>query len=284
MACAFAPPALDVRPLPGGGWLLRSSRKLGPYPKNLIERLHHWAGLRPDRVFLAERSASGDWKELTYKAAQSLACSISQSLLNRGLTQETAVVILSGNSIDHALLQLGSMQVGIPVVPVSPAYSLFSKDFARLHAIFDRIQPRLVFARDGARFEKALFHFHRKDREIVVSKNVPPDLPATPFSALCQTTPTGAVERHFQETGPDSIAKILFTSGSTGNPKGVINTQQMLCSNQQSIRQVWPFLKARPPVVLDWLPWSHTFGGNQNFNLALELSETEGLSSMGVAP
>ncbi len=167
------------------------------------------------------------------------------------------MALLSDNGVDHGLLQLAAMHVGVPAVPVSPAYSLLAEDHAQLRYILDLVQPGLVYAADGDRFAKALRHV---SGEIVTGDS---------FGALLATARHPDLAERFAAVGPDTVAKILFTSGSTGKPKGVINTQRMLCSNQQAIAQGWPFLEERPPVIVDWLPWSHTFGGNHNFNMAL---------------
>jgi feruloyl-CoA synthase len=179
---------------------------------------------------------------------------IGGSLLARGLTPSTPVAILSDNSVNHALLALGAMHVGVPVAPISPAYSLISKDHAKLKGIFDLLQPGLVYADDAGRFAAAL---------AAVGAST------TPIDALLETDHTARADQAFAAVGPDTIAKILFTSGSTGAPKGVINTQRMLCSNQQSWAQAWPFLEDAPPVLCEWLPWNHTFGGNATFHIIL---------------
>jgi len=188
------------------------------------------------------------------------------TLVARGLGPRRPLMILSDNSIDNALLQLAAMQVGIPAVPVSPAYSLMSQDLANLRHVVERVQPGLVYAADGRRFARALAAIAGP----VVVVSAAPEPGHLLFSDLSEETHdlTTADAAH-AATGPDTVAKILFTSGSTGLPKGVLNTQRMLCSNQQAIAQSWPFLRARPPVLVDWLPWHHTFGGNHNFNMAL---------------
>jgi feruloyl-CoA synthase len=217
------------------------------------EWLVRWAGEAPERVFLAERAGDG-WRRLTYRDALAAVRRVGQALLDRGLDATRPVAILSENGVDHALLALGAMHVGVPAVPVSPAYSLMSKDFGKLKEIFDLVRPGLVYAADPARFGPAL--------EAVGAR-------ATPIAELLERAPTPRVDEAFARIGPDTVAKILFTSGSTGAPKGVINTHRMLCANQQMHAQAWQFLEDRPPVLVDWLPWNHTFGGNHNFNAVL---------------
>jgi feruloyl-CoA synthase len=267
----LAPVDVAATPLPDGGLVLRARQELGPYPRCLGEHLCRWAEEAPDRTFLAERPAGdpeGDWRRVSYGAALAAVQAIASSLLARGLGPEHPVVLLSDNGVDHALLQLAALHVGIPAAPLSPAYSLVSRDHAQLRYLLELTRPRLVYAADGARFAAA-FAVVPDEVEIVVSANPPAGRPATPFSDLLAAPPSPEVEARFREVGPDTVAKILFTSGSTGRPKGVLNTQRMLCSNQQAIAQGWPFLAERPPVLVDWLPWSHTFGGNHNFNLIL---------------
>jgi feruloyl-CoA synthase len=213
----------------------------------------HWAATAPDRTFLAERTGD-EWRRVTYGDALDAVRRIGGSLLARGLTPSTPVAILSDNSVNHALVALGAMHVGIPVAPISPAYSLQSKDHAKLKAIFDLLQPGLVFADNAARFSAAL---------TAVGGT------AVPIAQLLDADDPSRVDEAFAAVGPDTVAKILFTSGSTGAPKGVINTQRMLCSNQQSWVQAWPFLEQTPPVLCEWLPWNHTFGGNATCNIVL---------------
>ncbi|MCP4751257.1 MAG: feruloyl-CoA synthase, partial [Proteobacteria bacterium] len=270
----FAPAAVEMQALEDGGMILTSPQQLQPYSRSIGKMLRYWAEKAPDRVFLAERKTDGEWRKLDYAETSTAVNSISQALLDRGLLGNdfkplSPVMVISDNGIDSALLQLGAMQIGVPAVPVSPAYSLMSQDHARLKYIFDLISPLLLYAVDGEKFGPALAALDMSKTEIVCSGSRPAGLKSTLFSELTEIAVTPAVDEAFERVDADSVAKILFTSGSTGLPKGVINTHGMLCSNQQSIKQIWPFLEKRPPVILDWLPWSHTFGSNHNFNMML---------------
>ena len=265
----FTEAAVSIEPLSGGGMILRSPQALKPYARSIGEWLDRWAREAPARSFLAERDGMGGWRRLSYRDARIQARAIGAALLTRGLGPERPVMILSDNGIDHALLALGAIEAGVPVAPVSTAYSRLSQDFAKLRYVRDLVAPGLIFADDGERYAAAIAALGLRDAELVVSANPPRGVTATAFRDLLDTRPGAAIDAAQAAVGPDTVAKILFTSGSTGEPKGVINTQRMLCSNQQSYAQVWPFLDERPPVILDWLPWNHTFGGNSDFNLIL---------------
>jgi feruloyl-CoA synthase len=253
-----------------GTIVLRSPQPLDAYPQKLTERLEHWAKAAPDRVFLAQRAADGSWRKVTYAQALEQVHSIAQSLLTRRLSAERPIAILSGNDIEHALLGMAAMMIGVPYAPISVPYSLMSSDFGKLKSIIEILTPGMVFVSDGKPFARAIDATVPIGVEIVVTANPLGSRPSIPFADLVISEPTDAVDAAHAEAGPDTIAKILFTSGSTGNPKGVINTQGMLCANQAQIRAGLAFVGDEPPVIVDWLPWNHTFGSNHNFNLVLD--------------
>ncbi len=265
----LAPPSCTLERRADGAILIRSPCPLAPYADKLGDRLDHWAAVAPERVFLAERDAAGAWQTLTYGQARERVRGIAQALLDRGLSVERPVAVLSGNGIAHALIGLAATYVGVPYAPISPAYALLSGDFAKLAEIIRQLTPGLVFAADGAPFARAIAAAAPHGVEVVVAANPPPDRAATLFAAL-DVRATEAVDAAASRLTPDSIAKVLFTSGSTGRPKGVINTHRMLCANQAMLAMGFPFVREEPPVIVDWLPWNHTFGANHNFNLVLE--------------
>jgi feruloyl-CoA synthase len=256
-----------------GTIIVRSSQDLGRYHATLSEPLEHWAKTAPDRVFLAQRDAQNtskdNWRKLTYAQVFDQVKRIGAALLKRGLSAERPIVILSGNGIEHALLGLAAMHVGIPYAPVSPAYSLMSSDFGKLRMIVDLLTPGMVFAADGGAFGKAIASCVPETCELVVTQNPPAGRKTTLFADLIGGEDAASVAAAQAQVTANTIAKFLFTSGSTGIPKAVINTQRMLCSNQAMLGVGFAFIQDEPPVVVDWLPWSHTFGGNHNFNMVL---------------
>jgi feruloyl-CoA synthase len=275
---AAAPPVRAVRlgprdvvseRRPDGTIHLTSPHALAPYPAKLTERLEYWAAAAPARTYLAQRAAAPGWRKLSYRETLDQVRRIGAALLRRDLSPERPIVILSGNDIEHALLGLAAMYVGVPYAPISPAYALISNDFGKLRSIIDLLTPGLVFAADGDRYRRAVDAVVRPDAEIVVTRNPIAGRPTTLFETLLAPAPTGEADAAHAEVSPDTIAKFLFTSGSTGTPKAVINTQRMWCSNQAMILSQLAFFADEAPVIVDWAPWHHTAGGNHNFGFVL---------------
>jgi feruloyl-CoA synthase len=257
-----------------GTQYLSAGQALNDYPTRITDRLQHWAQTVPERTFMAKREKlrdgkTGDWQHISYAQAWSRARCVAQALIHRGLNADRPVAILSENDLDHALLALGCMLAGVPFVPVSPPYSLISQDFDKLRHVLKTTTPGLVFAADGTRYAKAINAAVAADVEVVLGTGLLEGRSTTAFADLLATPATPAVDAAMQATGPDTIVKFLFTSGSTKLPKAVINTQRMVCANQQQMAQSMPVLAQEPPVLVDWLPWNHTFGGNHNFGLVL---------------
>ena len=253
---------------------LQAEQELLDYPQRMTDRLQHWAQVAPERTFMARRQqlsdgSLGDWRHVSYAQAWASARGIAQGLINRGLSAERPVVILSENSLEHALLALGCMLAGVPFVPTSPPYSLVSQDFEKLRHVLATVLPGLVFAADAERYGKAILATMGSDVEVMLNSGQLGGGASSTFAELLATVATPAVDAAMQATGPDTIVKFLFTSGSTKLPKAVINTQRMWCANQQQMVQSMPVLAQAPPVLVDWLPWNHTFGGNHNFGMVV---------------
>ena len=256
-------------PRADGTTLVQSAEPLGPYPLRLTDRLLHWAAVKPEHTLAAKRDRGGDWRRLSYAQALSGARSIAQALIDRKLSAEHPVVVLSDNDLEHLLIGLGAMLAGVPYAPISAAYSLVSQDYGKLRHILGTLTPGLVFAASGKAFGKAIQATVGTDVPVVLTRGEIEGRETLSFDALLATPATAQVDAAHERVGPDTIAKFLFTSGSTKLPKGVINTQRMLCSNQQMILQCFPGLGQTPPVLLDWLPWNHTFGSNHNVGLTI---------------
>ena len=257
---------------------LEAQQALTPYPERITDRLQQWAQTRPEQTFMARRSrlpegGTGDWIHLRYGQAWERARSIAQALLERGLSAERPVLILSGNDLEHAQMALGCLIAGVPFVPTSPAYSLVSQDFQKLRHVVQTVTPGLIFAEDGERYGAAIQAvrdtLNDAALEVVVTRNPAAGAPCKLFGAWATAAASPAVDAAMAATGPDTITKFLFTSGSTKLPKAVINTQRMWCANQQQMAQSMPVLTEQPLVLVDWLPWNHTFGGNHNFGMVL---------------
>jgi feruloyl-CoA synthase len=284
----FAPPRVARDARADGTVVLRSPTPLGEPARCVGEWLERWAVEAPARTVLAERGRDGRWVVTSYAQALAQVRAIATWLLEAGLGPQRPLVVLSDNGIEHALLALAAMHVGVPVAPVSVAYSLASADHAKLRGIVAALTPGAIYASSAGLFAPALRAIASLHEGVLVAadgEDAPADLgPVVPLARLMQRTDPARVSDAFARVGPDTVAKVLFTSGSTGTPKGVVNTQRMLCANQQARAQCWPFLERTPPVIVDWLPWSHTFGANHNFNLVLRNGGTLYVDAGKAAP
>jgi len=270
----FGVRSIRVREAGDGTFYVRSDQELAGHAARMTDRLVHWAQTTPQQTFIAQRQrladgSTGDWQRISYAQTLAAARGIAQALLDRKLSAERPVIILSENDLDHAMLAMGCLYAGVPYCSVSTAYSLVSTDYAKLRHVVDTLTPGLIFAADAARYDKAVRAVLPEGCEVVYRKPAVEAPSCTLFADLLATEPTAAVDAAMQAIGPDTITKFLFTSGSTKLPKAVINTHGMWCANQQQIAQTMPDMVQGPPVLVDWLPWNHTFGGNKNIGLAL---------------
>ncbi len=268
---ALAEKSLLVERHDDGTIILRSGHEPWGYPAQLSEWLRHWAEERSERVFLAERDSGSGWRSITWGEARAKVDSVSHALLARGLGPRRPIMSLGGNSIDLALLKLGAMQVGIPIAPVSPSYSLLVEDYGRLQHIAGLLKPGLVQVPEVRPFSKALAAL---DLDGVIKVSSSPDAGFEDFESYLEPADSAEIADAYAGVNGDTVAKYLFTSGSTGFPKAAIVTQQMMCANVTGICQLLPVLDEHPPVLMDWLPWNHVAGGNKNFNIILRCGGT----------
>lgn len=252
-----------------GTIILRADEPLGEYPRVLTERLIHWARVAPDRPLAAKRGAGGEWRYLTYGEALRKVRSLGQAFLDRGLSADRPIAILSENDLKHLLLMFAGQHVGVPTASIAPPYSLVSTDFAKLKHVMRILTPGMLFVSDGERYRRAIEAVVDPEIEVVFAEGAIAGRKAISFADLTATHATPAVDAAHAAIQRDDIAKFLFSSGSTGLPKAVVNTHRMICSNQQMILQGFPFMGDEPPVVVDWMPWNHTAGGNHNTGMTL---------------
>jgi feruloyl-CoA synthase len=251
-----------------GTTIIRSVESLGAYPRSIVDALEDWAERTPDTILIAEREGDG-WRTLTFAQVLERIQPLGQALLDEGLSPERPLMIISGNEIEHFLLAMAAIWVGIPYAPVSPAYSLVSSDFGKLRHITGLLTPGMVYASDGAKFAPAIEATFARDIPLVIRTNPLAGHTVRLFDELIETPVGPAVAAAHDAITPDTVAKVLFTSGSTGLPKGVITTNRMMACNQEMIRTALAFLQDEPPVLLDWMPWNHVAGGSHNTGIAI---------------
>ena len=256
-----------------GATLIEPTQQLGAFPVRVTDRLEYWAAQAPDRIFVAQRGRNGNWEALSYRETLDRVRNIAAALALRQrsglLSAERPIAILSGNSVEHLLLALAAMHVGVPYTPVSTAYAQAKSDLGKLQAVFHLLTPGMVAAFDAQAFEPAIRQTVSAHTELVSDVEELAGRRCTNLNRLAEQADHSALEPARLAVNADTIAKFLLTSGSTGNPKAVITTHRMLCSNQIMLLQALPFLVEEPPVLVDWLPWNHTFGGSHNVNLVL---------------
>lgn len=266
---AIGSPGVSISHAADGSIHLRPQEPLKPLPGRLLDRLLHWAQVKPEATFAAQRGADGRWQTLTYGAMLANVRALGQALLGFDLSEQRPLVILSGNDLEHLQLGFAAQYIGVPYCPVSPAYSLLSQDLEKLRHILSLLQPGLVFAADAQPFQRAIDSLVPADVPLLFTHGELAERNCRSFAELLDTPGADAADLAFEATGPQTIAKFLFTSGSTKLPKAVPTTQRMLCANQQMLLQTFPEFAVQPPVLVDWLPWNHTFGGSHNVGIVL---------------
>lgn len=260
-------PEFDIEYRSDGTILMAQKGKAEVLATSIPERLIHWAETTPDTPYLGQRDDSGNWRRLSYRQVFDAVRQIGAGLLGLGLGPDRPLLVLSGNDIEHALIGLAAQYVGVPYAPISTAYSLVSDDHAKLRDIAALLKPGAVFVADAPPFAKAIAAIATLDLRVIATRNAGDG--HVPFDTLMVGQDADAADAAFARVTPDTVAKYLFTSGSTGSPKAVINTQKMLTTNQDMIADCFRFLRDHPPVLCEWAPWNHTAGGNKTFNMVL---------------
>ncbi|NDV00948.1 feruloyl-CoA synthase [Pseudoroseicyclus tamaricis] len=262
-------PKIGTQTRPDGTTLVWREDPLGPYPERLSDRILHWAEVAPGRPWMKERAADGGWVSMTYGELAEAMARVGTALLDLGLTVERPLMILSGNSLEHAVAALSAQYVGIPSAAVAPAYALVSQDYAKLRDIAGQITPGAVFVKEAGPFARAISAVFDADVPVIAMEGEVPGRVTHRWAELMGTPATEAAEAARAATGPDTVAKFLFTSGTTGSPKAVIQTQRMLCANMEQVLDCYAWLRGEPPVLVDWAPWNHVASGTKVFNIAL---------------
>jgi feruloyl-CoA synthase len=253
----------------GDALYMKAEEPLQDYPQRLLDRLLRWADERPTQTFIARRDSAGEWQRISYADMLGRVRSIAQRLLAFDLSVDRPLLILSGNDLEHLQLACAAMYLGVPYCPASPAYSLVAQDYGKLQHICQLLQPGLVFAAEGQGYARAIEAVIPQATPVMLTTGEVPGRQTLTFASLLNETDCTEADKAFAASGPESIAKFLFTSGSTKLPKAVVTTQRMLCANQQMLLQTFPVFAEEPPVLVDWLPWNHTFGGSHNVGIVL---------------
>ncbi|SHJ23846.1 feruloyl-CoA synthase [Wenxinia saemankumensis] len=253
---------------PDGSILVRQADPLPEPPARLADRILHWAEVAPDRTWMADRDGA-DWRRMSYAGLATAMRSVGGALLEMGLSVDRPLMILSGNSLDHAIVAVAAQFVGIPSAALAPAYALSGGAYEKLRDVAAQLTPGAVFVEAAGPFAPAIGAAFGPDIPAIVSSGTLDGRPVHILADLMRRPAEAAAEAAYRRTGPDTVAKFLFTSGTTGSPKAVIQTQRMICANMEMVRDAYPFLAEEPPVLVDWPPWNHVASGNKAFNLVL---------------
>lgn len=251
---ALASPEVLAEFRPDGAIVLAAPTGLRPLPGNAAAPILDWAAQAPHRTALADRGGGGDWRRLSYRQLADMSARVAQGFLDLGLSPGRPILLIGRNRLEAAVVTLAALRAGVPVAPVTPAYAARNADSERLEAVLETLDPGLILLDDGLEHAPPVKQARLAGATVMTF--------GRDFERLAETAPAAAALAVQGSLGPETVAKILFTSGSTGSPKGVINTHRMLAANAQALRQAWPFVEEEAPIVVDWLPWNHTFGGN----------------------